>query len=77
MDNISREVHPTAQVEAIYGTVGEFVTYSLLKMDAESISLVNFTSTTESKFGVFPTTEGGVYCCLFATYKLLLRPKGG
>ena len=50
---------------------------TLLKMDAESRSSGNFTSTTASIFWVCKTKPGGVDFHLFATCWLALRPQGG
>ena len=49
----------------------------MLKMDAESISSVKFSSTTASNFWVFPPKPREMDFCFFATFRLQLRPQVG
>ena len=77
LDKITREVHPTAQVEDIYGTAGEFVTDYFAKNVPEYSSSGNFLSTTASNFLVLLTKAEEVDCRLFTTCRLPLRRQGG
>ena len=77
LDNITRKVHPTAQVEVIIGTVGEFE--NKFAENGRRILVIGKLSINDSVqfWGIPDHIAGEVDCCFFATCRIPLRPQGG